>query len=143
MDYGVVARGSLVLRRPGDLAERVVGAPRESEAQRIVAQSVPPAARLVTFQTQGETAAALLANQAEAVVIARQGARDLLTRNPNSGMAYKFTLGSRWLGAAIRFGEHDLLRAVNLLLFTMREDGRLAAIPEKYGHRLPGPLPVL
>lgn len=71
---------------------------------------------------------ALLARQVEAALLPAPQARALVARNPGSGLAARFALRPFTYAAAVRFGDHDLLRAVNACLADALHDGRLAAL---------------
>jgi polar amino acid transport system substrate-binding protein len=71
---------------------------------------------------------ALLAREIEAALLPAPQARALVARNPGSGLSARFTLRLFTYAAAVRFGDHDLLRAVNGCLAEALHDGRLAAL---------------
>ena len=66
--------------------------------------------------------------EATATLLPAPQARALVARNPGSGLAARFALRPFTYAAAVRFGDHDLLRAVNACLADALHDGRLAAL---------------
>lgn len=71
---------------------------------------------------------ALLARDIEAALLPAPQARALVARNPGSGLSARFALRPFTYAAAVRFGDHDLLRAVNACLAEALHDGTLAAL---------------
>lgn len=71
---------------------------------------------------------ALLARHVEAALLPAPQARALVARNPGSGLGARFALRPFTYAAAVRFGDHDLLRAVNACLAEMLHEGTLAAL---------------
>lgn len=141
-DMGVAAGGFLALRRPADLAGLRIAVNAGSETEAVARSVLPRELQLLTYPTPDAAGAALLRGEVEAFVAPRATLRDLIARHPASRLEYKFTLATRWRGAAVNLGEHDLLRTLNTLLFRAREEGLLAAIHERFTGQPMAPLPA-
>lgn len=87
-------------------------------------------ARTVTHRSWEEAAAALRRGGKEAVVVPTYHAREIQRVVP--GATVRFTLGEFWHCAMLRMGEHDLLRAVNVLLYLLRQEGQLQALHQAF-----------
>lgn len=141
-DYGVAMRGTTMLRRPSDFSGHTVAVQGGSEAHAIARQFLPPAAQIRTYPDIAAAGEALVRQEVEAMITRRPAVRDLAQRHPEAGIVYRFTLTSRWMSMAVAFGEHDLLRSINTLLFQARENGRLGVIVEAVTGYPVGTLPA-
>jgi len=141
-DTGVAGPASLVMRRPADLAGLRVAVNASSETEAVARSVLPRKLNLLAYPTPDAAGEALLRGEVDGLVASHATVRDLIARHPAAGLEYKFTLATRWRGAAVNFGEHDLLRTLNTLLFRAREEGLLAAIHECYTGQPMGPLPT-
>lgn len=141
-DTGVAAPAALVLQRPADLAGLRIAVNAGSETEAVARSFLPGELQLLAYPTPDAAGEALLRGEVESFVAPRATVRDLIARHPASRLEYKFTLATRWRGAAVNFGEQDLLRTLNTLLFRAREEGLLAAIHERFTGQPMAPLPA-
>jgi len=94
-------------------------------------------ADLQTFAALPELEAALLGGGVHGAITTNITARNLMTRHPWRGLAPRTALTTHLHGAAVRFGEHELLRALAAALGEAAEQGILARLFEQYtGARL-------
>ena len=139
-DIALASPGRRPVRRPDDLEDRSVGVLLGSGAQQAANEVLPNARRLVLCPDFACLSEALLAGRLDAVVLARASLPDLQRRHPGLALVHRFALATRWITMGLPFGEHDLLRTLNGLLFLARVQGRLSALAEAY---LGQPLPDL
>jgi ABC-type amino acid transport substrate-binding protein len=81
--------------------------------------------------------AGLLAGTLDAVITTSVTARSLIARNPAHGFRMRARLIAHLHGASVRFGEHELLRAVSAALREVRDSGELAHL---FGQHTGAPL---
>lgn len=82
--------------------------------------------RTVIYRGWQAAAEALARGGREAVVVPNYHAQEIQRAVPQA--TSRFTLGEFWHCGMLRMGEHDLLRAVNVLLFLLRQEGELPAL---------------
>lgn len=119
-----------VMRRPAELDGHAVGVLGGAGLEGSVAETLPAGTRLLVYDTRADLAAATEQGLVEAVVLRRPVMTRFLTDYPRLGLTHRFTLTRRWMSVGVRFGEHDLLRSLNSLIFLARTGGRLAALSE-------------
>lgn len=89
-------------------------------------------ARAQPFAEQAALEAALRDGQLDAVITTNVTARNIMARHPGRGFGIRTSLTSHLHGAAVRFGEHELLRAITISLHAVGEDGTLARLFEHH-----------
>ena len=82
--------------------------------------------RTVTYPSWQASAEALARGAKEAAIVPTYHAREIQRLVPQA--TTRFTLGEFWHCAILRPGEHDLVRAVNVLLYLLRQEGELPAL---------------
>jgi polar amino acid transport system substrate-binding protein len=122
--------GWLPFRRPSALDGHAVGLLAGGESEAMVSEALPSGTRLHGFATLSGLSAALLAGRIEAMVVPRPALAPLQRGIPQLDLTHRFDLAPRWISIGLPFGEHDLLRALNSLIFLARTQGRLAALSE-------------
>ncbi len=90
-------------------------------------------ARIVTHATWQEAAAALTQGAQQAVILPTHHARAITHVAPQ--VTPRFGLGEFWHCALLRLGEHDLLRALDVLLYLLRQEGELPALHRAFFDR--------
>jgi polar amino acid transport system substrate-binding protein len=133
-----VARADIVLasllrhavRRPAELEGHAVGVLGGAGLEGAVAETLPEGTRMLVYDTRADLAAATEQGLAEAVVLRRPVMSRFLLDFPRLGLTHRFILTRRLMSVGLRFGEHDLLRALNALIFLARSGGRLATLSE-------------
>ncbi|MBB3896747.1 substrate-binding periplasmic protein [Roseococcus suduntuyensis] len=83
-------------------------------------------ARAQPFAEQAALEGALLDGELDALITTNVTARNIMARHPGRGFGIRTSLTPHLHGAAVRFGEHELLRAITIALHAVREDGTLA-----------------
>jgi polar amino acid transport system substrate-binding protein len=118
------------MRRPAELAGHSVGVLGGAGLEGAVAETLPAETRMLVYDTRAALAAATEQGLVEAVVLRRPVMTRFLADFPRLGLTHRFILTRRMMSVGLRFGEHDLLRALNSLIFLARTGGRLAALSE-------------
>lgn len=75
---------------------------------------------------------ALLRGDLDALITTNVTARNIMARHPGRGFGIRTSLTAHLHGAAVRFGEHEMLRAITIALHAAREDGTLARLFEQH-----------
>jgi polar amino acid transport system substrate-binding protein len=119
-----------VMRRPAELEGHSVGVLGGAGLEGVVAETLPPTARLLVYDTRADLAAAAEQGVVEAVVLRRPVMTRFLADFPRLGLTHRLVLTRRLMSVGVRFGEHDLLRTLNSLIFLARTRGQLAALSE-------------
>lgn len=119
-----------VMRRPAELEGHAVGVLGGVGLEGSVAETLPVGTRLLVYDSRADLATACEQGLVAAVVLRRPVMARFLADYPRLGLTHRFTLTRRWMSVGVRFGEHDLLRSLNSLIFLARTDGRLAALSE-------------
>lgn len=90
------------------------------------------------FASLAALEAALVAGALDGAITTNITARNLMARHPAQGLRIRTALTSHLHGAGMRFGEHELLRAISATLREARGSGTLATLFERHaGARLP------
>jgi ABC-type amino acid transport substrate-binding protein len=91
------------------------------------------AQRIVTHASWQEAAEALLHGRDEAVIVPGYHAREIQRVAPLA--TARFNLGDFWHCGVVRMGEHDLLRAIDVLLHLLRHEGELPTLHRAFFDR--------
>jgi polar amino acid transport system substrate-binding protein len=131
------------IRGAADLAGKRIGLTRATLEEATVPGMAPAGTNIVFFDDIAATIQAMLSGQVDAAGMSAFAAKSVADRNPRAGIENKFTVRTAFYAAAIRPGDHDLLRFVNTFVFLNKQNGVLAGIyEEKTGVPLPE-LPVI
>lgn len=141
---------SIVLQAPAGvaindaagMAGKRIGITRATLEEATVPPITPKDARIVWFDDIAATIQALLSGQVDAAAYSAFTAKSVADRNPDKKLENKFTVTTAYYAAALRPGDHDLLRFVNTWVFLRLQDGTLGQIYEKYTGVKLVPLPT-
>jgi ABC-type amino acid transport substrate-binding protein len=89
--------------------------------------------RTVIHARWEEAAEALLRGREDAVIVPGHHAREIQRVAPQA--TARFTLGEFWHCGVVRMGEHDLLRAIDVLLHLLRHEGQLSMLHRAFFDR--------
>ncbi|WP_203074899.1 substrate-binding periplasmic protein [Falsiroseomonas ponticola] len=138
LELAVIAPRPLPLPSIAALRGRRVAA-QAGPAMRLLPSRLPvDQMELVAVPDLPFLAAALADRMVEAAIVTSPVATRIATLHP--AVEVKLTLGIVWLAPACRFGDHDLLRAVNTMLYIARQEGLLQLLHQAAYER---PLPQL
>ena len=130
------------IRGPADLAGKRIGITRATLEEATVPPSAPQGTNIVFFDEHAATIQAMLSGQIDAAGMAAFAAQSVAERNPSAGIEVKFTVKTAYYAAAVRPGDHDLLRFINTWVFLRTQDGTLGQIYEQHTKVKLVPLPV-
>lgn len=140
IEVSLISPARFPVRGMAELAGRPVGVLAGHDGHAMAREILPAGARIEPMPSISSLAAALAEGRLDAVVVARPVLGALQRAAPRLGIAHRFVLAPRWMSVGVPFGEHDLLRTLNGLIFLARSQGRLAALSEAH---LGVPLPEL
>lgn len=130
VDISLASPGRLRFRGLTDLDGRSIGVLLGSGAQQSAIEALPNTTQVVRCPTYPCLSAALVAGEVDAVILARASLPMMQRAHPQLALVHRFVIGTQWVSVGVPFGEHDLLRALNGLLFLARTQGRLGAISQ-------------
>lgn len=119
------------LRRPMDLEDHPVGMLAGAGLESAAQETLPTTARLLVYESRAALAAAVEQRLVHAIVLRRPVMQRFLADFPRLGLTHRFVLTRRWTSVGVRFGEHDLLRALNSLIFIAGTGGRVSALSQE------------
>jgi len=119
-----------MLRRPMDLEDHPVGMLAGAGLEGVAQETLPASTRLLIYETTTALAAAAEQRLVHAVMLRRPVMQRFLLDFPRLGLTHRLVLTRRWTSLGVPFGEHDLLRALNSLIFIARAGGRISALSE-------------
>lgn len=129
----VLTRRNLMVRGMAELARRRVGVVEgRSFAEALREGGIEPH-RIVTHATWMAAAEAMLRGEEEAVIVPTYHAQEIQRLAPEA--TARFTLGDFWHCGVVRLGEHDLLRAIDVLLYLLRQEGELSVLHRAFFDR--------
>jgi polar amino acid transport system substrate-binding protein len=85
---------------------------------------------LVTASNWESAAEALIGGQHQAIIVPSYHATEIQEVAPQ--ITQRFTLGNFAHCGVIRMGQHDLLRALNILFYLMRQEGEMEALHQAF-----------
>lgn len=138
LDLVAIAPRPLQLRSIAALRGRRVAA-QAGHALHLLPSRVPvDRMEVIALPDLPALAAALADRRAEAAIVTSPIASAMVAMHP--ALEVKLTLGTVWVAPACRFGDHDLLQAVNTMLYIARQEGTLQALHQAaYDRPLPRP----
>lgn len=141
IEIGVLAPQKTAIKEAGDLASKRVGVARASTQDQGVTAVAPKEARIMRFDDDASAVQAMLSGQVDALGISNVVAQQIKKMAPQNNYEMKFVLRSQVQGIAMRLGQDNLATWVNGFVDTVKANGELNAIHQKWlGADLP---PVL
>lgn len=129
----VIGAGPLRLRAPAQIAGRDVAVLTGlAVALAGLDDSFSAGLRMAPFDDVLQVEAALRDGRVAFAVLLRHQARQLVARNAALGLREHFALNRFAFAPALRYGQHDLLRAVNLALADAQHDNLIAPLFESF-----------
>lgn len=140
----VIGPKSTVIKGPQDLVGKKVGVTRGTGEDGLLtaAQKDYPGINLLRFDDYSSLMQAVLSGQLDAVGGGDYG--DIYLKKAANGDDFeqKYTLKSFYFGIGVAKGNDDLRQWINTWLMTVKADGTLDALSQKYRHQPLPPLPV-
>jgi len=120
------------IKTPADLAGKRIGITRATLEEATVPKVSPQGTNIVFFDDMAATIQALISGQVDAAGMSAFGAKSIRDRNPGRNLEDKITVTTAYYAAAVKPGDHELLRWINTWVFINKQNGVLAQIYEKY-----------
>jgi|SRR6478672_6004534 polar amino acid transport system substrate-binding protein len=127
----VVKKGSGV-KSLADLAGKKIGVQKGTTGELYVTDNAPADTKIVTFTDASDIDAALKAGHVDAAVYDNTVVGDVVARNSDFAIAGEFNTGEQYGMAVKKNGSVDLLRTIDNLLASLKDDGRYDAIYRKW-----------
>lgn len=138
----VIGPKSTVIKGPKDLSGKKIGVTRGTGEDGLLTATAAadPTIQILRFDDYSSLLQAMVSGQIDAMGGGDYG--EIYLKKAQNGDAFeqKYTLKSFFFGIGVAKGNDDLRQWINTWLFTMKTDGTLEALSEKYRHQ---PLPAL
>jgi polar amino acid transport system substrate-binding protein len=138
----LVAPASVQVKSIADLAGKRIGLPRGAMQDIILSQSAPKGASIMRFDDEATGLQALISGQVDLAGTGLLVNRTLNRNDPGKNYEVKLVLRELHFGIGVRRGQTDLLQWLNTFLYTIKNNGELEAISQKWRGLPLGTLPV-
>jgi polar amino acid transport system substrate-binding protein len=138
----LVGPASVEVKTLADLVGKRIGIPRGAMQDIVLSQSAPQGAIIMRFDDQATAVQALIAGQVDLAGTGMLGYQILNRDDPGKQYETKLVLRPLHFGIGVRRGSGDLLQWLNTFIYTIKNNGELEAISQKWRHLPVGPLPV-
>lgn len=132
IEIGVLAPQKTAIKEAADLSNKRVGVARASTQDQGVTNVAPKDARIMRFDDDASAVQAMLSGQVDALGVSNVVAQQIKKMAPQNNYEMKFVLRSQVQGIALRQGQDDLLTWVNGFVATVKGNGELNAIHQKW-----------
>ncbi|HYG90273.1 MAG TPA: transporter substrate-binding domain-containing protein [Azospirillum sp.] len=132
IEIGVLAPQKTAIKDAADLSGKRVGVARASTQDQSLTAVAPKDARIMRFDDDASAVQAMLSGQVDALGISNVVAQQIKKMAPQANFEMKFVLKSQVQGIAMRQGQEALLKWVNDFLATVKGNGELNAIHQKW-----------
>lgn len=132
IEIGLLAPQKSTVKKPEDLSGKSVGVARASTQDQSLSAVAPKDARIMRFDDDASAVQALLSGQVDALGVSNVVAQQIKTMAPQANYEMKFVLKSQVQGIALRQGQDKLMGWVNGFLDTVKKNGELNAIHQKW-----------
>jgi len=132
IEIGVLAPQKTAIKEAADLSNKRVGVARASTQDQGVTNVAPKDARIMRFDDDASAVQAMLSGQVDALGVSNVVAQQIKKMAPQNNYEMKFVLRSQVQGIALRQGQDELLKWVNDFITTVKGNGELNAIHQKW-----------
>jgi polar amino acid transport system substrate-binding protein len=132
IDIGVFATKDTKINEAADLKGKRVAVARASTQDNALTAVAPKDAQIMRFDDDASAVQALLSGQVDAMGVSNVVAKEIIKMDPSAGYEMKFVLNRQPNAVALRPGEDNLLQWVNGFLDTVKKNGELNAIHQKW-----------
>lgn len=132
IEIGLLAPQKSPVAKAEDLSGKSAGVARASTQDQSLTAVAPKDARIMRFDDDASAVQALLSGQVDALGVSNVVAQQIKAMAPQANYEMKFVLKSQVQGVALRQGQDKLLAWVNGFLDTVKKNGELAAIHQKW-----------
>ena len=137
----VFAAKGMTLKSAADLAGKTVGVTRGAIEDLELTKIAPPTADIKRFEDNNATTASFVSGQVQVLATGAQVAGNMMTRNPNLNVEYKFVLKDSPNYIGVGKGEDKLRLKVNEIIAAAKASGELNKMALKWLGRPLGELP--
>ncbi|KAA0571350.1 transporter substrate-binding domain-containing protein [Azospirillum sp. Sh1] len=132
IEIGLLAPQKSPVKKAEDLSGKSIGVARASTQDQSLSAVAPKDARIMRFDDDASAVQALLSGQVDALGVSNVVAQQIKTMAPQANYEMKFVLKSQVQGIALRQGQDKLMGWVNGFLETVKKNGELNAIHQKW-----------
>ncbi|HYD67161.1 transporter substrate-binding domain-containing protein, partial [Azospirillum sp.] len=132
IEIGVLAPQQTAIKEAANLSGKRVGVARASTQDQGVTNVAPKDARIMRFDDDASAVQAMLSGQVDALGVSNVVAQQIKKMAPQNNYEMKFVLRSQVQGIALRQGQDELLKWVNDFITTVKGNGELNAIHQKW-----------
>ena len=137
----VFAPKTLAVKSAADLAGKSVGVTRGAIEDLELTKIAPAAADVKRFEDNNGTVAAFVSGQVQVLATGASVAGNMMARNPNLNVEYKFVLKDSPNFIGVGKGEDKLRAKVNEIIAAAKAEGELDKLARKWLGRPAGDLP--
>jgi ABC-type amino acid transport substrate-binding protein len=132
MDFQLVALTprDVLIRGMADLQGLRVGVVEGRSFVQAVREAGVEQERIITYPSWMQAAQALALGGQQVAIVPDYHVREILALTPQA--TQRFPLGDFWHCAALAPGQHDLLRALNILLYLLRQEGEMMSLHQAF-----------
>ena len=138
----VFAPKTLAVKSAADLAGKSVGVTRGAIEDLELTKIAPAAADVKRFEDNNATVAAFVSGQVQVLATGASVAGNMMARNPNLNVEYKFVLKDSPNFIGVGKGEDKLRAKINEIIAAAKADGELDKLARKWLGRPAGDLPL-
>jgi len=132
LEFGVAGPAARPLRGVNDVQDLRIGVVPGEDSVFLAETMLPGNVIRRPFPSGAACIAGMLRGEVDAIIDSRPALGRALARARATEFTYQFTLRASWKAGAVGFCQHDLLRAINAILFIGRSRGDLCAISQLY-----------
>lgn len=137
----VFAPKNVVVKGPADLAGKTVSVTRGAIEDMELTKIAPPTADIKRFEDNNGTVAAFVSGQVQVLATGASVAGNMIGRNPNLNVEYKFVLKDSPNFIGVGKGEDKLRLKVNEIILAAKASGEIDKMAVKWLGRPAGELP--
>jgi polar amino acid transport system substrate-binding protein len=131
----------MAIKTAADLAGKTVGVTRGAMEDMELSKMAPATADIKRFEDNNATVAAFVSGQVQAVAIGASVAGNMIARNPQLAVEYKFVIKDSPNFIGVAKGEDKLRAKVNEIIAAAKAAGDLDRMANKWLGRPAGDLP--
>jgi len=132
IEIGLLAPQKTAIKGPEELSGKRVGVARASTQDQSLTSVAPKDARIMRFDDDASAVQAMLSGQVDALGVSNVVAQQIKKMAPANNYEMKFVLRSQVQGIAMRQNQDALLKWVNDFVETVKGNGELNAIHQKW-----------
>ena len=132
IEIGLLAPQKTAIKGPEELSGKRIGVARASTQDQSLTAVAPKDARIMRFDDDASAVQAMLSGQVDALGVSNVVSQQIKKMAPANNYEMKFVLRSQVQGIAMRQNQDALLKWVNDFVETVKSNGELNAIHQKW-----------